>query len=1254
MKKFLLPILLVFLGFSNTFAQGTTNGVPQVGQTKWSVNPFEHALFVENTGQFDTVDAGGKILFESKIGAINAFFTAKGILYRHIETAPLEFGDGKDPDQGGAPKRTFYYLTTEWDGANTNPTIVADEEQTYYYTYPKGTHETYTANVFKKITYQNLYPGIDVVYSFPEGSSNLKYTIVVHPGGDLSKVHLKYSNTSGMAVDGSGNVVVKNDIGTLKESAPVSYYLEDHSPVAVSSQTNNPDESFIASALDNTKTLMVDPAINWTTNPNFTSTSGNDYAYDLDYDNLGNVYVYGGGPYPLQLVKLNAAGAIQWTFNATTMTSSTNFYGDFAVDKKSLENYIVEGWNAGGGARVEKISSGGALMATNPGNSGFNEMWRIESTVCPPSFVVFGNGTCCPDQAWMLDTTMTTCNPVNVIGPLCTTGYHDMALTAADPFGGTAWTATTQSLAYIPQWNNYVISCPLPALAPNNYNVPDGFAFHEIGSMFYSGTTVFNAMNGLACSQSYLYGYNGDTVKQFNKGTGAIIKAINVSATPYTWGGLDVDMCGNVYVGNNNVIQIYDPNLNLTSTLPGLGNIVYDLAVGPYASQLVYACGQNFVCSITLGPPPPPAIVITKGPTTCSACSGVAKATLTLCGNPDTTNVTYRWSNGQTTRTATSLCSGVDTVTISVGCGIFYSDTVTIPTLSGGYTVTRDSANATCANPGNAGVTITGGKPPYTYSWSNGSTTSSTGPVGAGVYCVAMRDNAGCFDTLCITVTGSTLPTITASPKPDTVCSGASVALTATGGVSYVWTPAGSGLSCYNCANPTATPTVTTTYTVVGTDANGCQNRDSVFVDVLPATPMTITAPGDSICSGGALALTASAGFTSYTWTPINSNLSCYNCANPSATPTVTTTYTVTGTTANGCPGKATFTVKVTEPPILAAIPNVSVCTGRTVTLTAFETTGSAGSYQWQPGGSTAQQITINPTVSQIYTVCFTDPCGTVCTSVDVNVLPSPIPNFKADLMQGCAPLCIQFRDLTTLTSGKVSQWTWAFGNGDTLNMQNAVYCYPKSGDFTVTLTTTSDSGCSATLKVLNYISVFSNPVANFTASPQPTNIMSPTIQFTDKSTDAYGITYWYWNFGDNKDSTLSASANPSHTYSDTGTYCAKLGVMNQHGCVDSMTSCVIIDPIFTLYIPDAFTPNGNGVNEVFMAKGNDVKTFEMYIFDRWGMQLFHSTDIMNGWGGTVKGGSTICQEDTYVYLINATDHKNVKHSYTGTVNLIK
>jgi gliding motility-associated-like protein len=256
-----------------------------------------------------------------------------------------------------------------------------------------------------------------------------------------------------------------------------------------------------------------------------------------------------------------------------------------------------------------------------------------------------------------------------------------------------------------------------------------------------------------------------------------------------------------------------------------------------------------------------------------------------------------------------------------------------------------------------------------------------------------------------------------------------------------------------------------------------------------------------------------------------------------------------------------------------------------------------------------------------------------------------------ADTLKGCAPVCVQFTDTSKIGGGKITGWSWNFGDGGTDNVQNPNHCYNTPGVYTVILTVTSDSGCTSTLTINNMISIYSKPKADFILSPQPTTIMAPTIYFTDKSTDINGITTWLWTFGDLTDS-ISAIRNPVHTYGDTGTYCATLRVANAHGCSDSITQCLVIDPQYTLYIPDAFTPNSNGLNDVFMAKGEALKSFDMYVFDRWGLLLFHSSDINKGWNG--KYGKHDCQEDTYVYLINIHDNYDKKHSYIGKVTLLK
>ncbi len=1141
MKFTFYSFLFCVLFSLNLKAQNGTNGTSgsqdQNGsKINWSIDPFEHALFVENKGQFDTVDAGGKILFEAKLGSINAFFTAKGILYRHIETEKLDFSEGKDPDQNGAPKRFFYYLSAQWDGANPNTSIIADEEQTYYYTYPNGTHNTYTANVFKKITYKDLYPGIDVIYTFKNGTSDLEYTIVVHPGGDLSKVHLKYENTNGMQVDASGNVTVKNDIGILKESAAVSYYLENHQPVTVTAQTNNPDESFIASSLDATKTLMIDPAIVWTTNPNFTSSSGNDYAYDLDYDNLGNVYVYGGGPYPFQLVKLNSAGAIQWTFNATTMSSSTNFYGDFATDKKSLENYIVEGWNAGGGARVQKISPTGGLIATDPGNSGFNEMWRIESTVCPQSFVIFGNGTCCPDQAAMLDTTMTTIVPANILGATVTAGYHDMALTAADPMGGSAWTATTQSLLYTAVFNNYLVKVPLPALVPNNYAVADGYTFAEIGSIFYSATTTFNAMNGLACGLNWVYAYDGQTLKKFNKASGALITTAAVSGTPYTWGGLDVDLCDNIYVGNNNVIDIYNSTaLTRTGTLPALSGVIYDLAVAAYTKQLVYACGQNFVSEISLGPPPVSPITIQKGGSTCAPCSGVAKATLMLCGNPDSTNVTYRWSDGETTRTAKTLCTGVDTVTITIGCDIIFKDTVTIKTTGGALTVTTTETNATCTTLGTATATVTGGSAPYTYLWNPSAQTTATATgLSAGTYTITVTDKNGCQGTATATITQPTVVTVTAT-NTNEKCNGGSTATataTATGGTApytYAWTPTGG-------TNATATGLSAGTYTITVKDKNGCTATASVSITQPPPITATISASANILCNGGttgSATVTAGGGTAPYTylWNPGGNT-------NANATGLSATSYTVTVTDNNGC--TATATVTLTQPPLLTAtmgVPTNVLCNGGNNGSAMVTAAGGtpAYTYAWAPAGGTNANGT--GLSAGNYTVTVTDHNG--CTATASVTITQP-PLLTATMGIPTNVLCNggSTGSATVTAAGGTPAYTYAWTPAGGTNA-NATGL--SAGTYTVTIT--DKNGCTAT----STVTITQPAPITLTTTITPATCGNNNGSATVTIIGGTPVYTYLWS--------PSASTTATATGLSAGTY--TITVTDKNGCTQTSTAIV-------------------------------------------------------------------------------------------------
>ncbi len=651
--------------------------------------------------------------------------------------------------------------------------------------------------------------------------------------------------------------------------------------------------------------------------------------------------------------------------------------------------------------------------------------------------------------------------------------------------------------------------------------------------------------------------------------------------------------------------------------------------------------------------------------TTCKVCSGSSVTLTTTITNPTCGNnngaitvtasggsfpYTYLWSpGGQTTATVTGLSIGIYTVTVISGC----DTSKAIDTLTGvSLILTPNQGNIKCNGGSNgfAAIHVTGGVQPYTYSWAPVvSNTDSIFNLSVGSYTVTVTDINGCTTNDTITITQPPILTVSTT-STGTSCNGGSDGCaygTGGGGIpgyTYRWSD--------GQTTDTAKGLSAGTYTVTITDSNLCTATATATVTQPSLLSVTISGP-QMICNNqtGTLKANVSGGTQPYTY--LWSTGSTADTA--TIAPTSTTTYTVVVTDAHKCQTQTTITVTIGSPISVVVTRNHSICEGGNITICASATGGTGGNtYLWQPGNLTGPCISVSPSSSTIYTVTVTDNCGSKASNTGlVSVNPLPKPSFSADVMQGCSPLCIQFRDKTSLAQGQISSWTWMYGNGDTADVRNPVYCYPDTGRYTVTLTAVSDSGCSATLKILNMITVYSHPKAQFTLSPQPTDILNANIQFTDRSSDAYGLSYWWWSFGDGADSTSNLE-NPAHRYQDTGTYCAQLVTMNIHGCIDTVTNCLIIDPVFTLYIPGAFTPNGNGLNEVFMAKGQYIKTFEMYIFDRWGMQLFHSNDINNGWNGTVKGGSIVAQEDTYVYKIIATDSKNKQHSYLGSVSLIK
>ncbi|HET8962585.1 MAG TPA: PKD domain-containing protein, partial [Chitinophagales bacterium] len=260
-------------------------------------------------------------------------------------------------------------------------------------------------------------------------------------------------------------------------------------------------------------------------------------------------------------------------------------------------------------------------------------------------------------------------------------------------------------------------------------------------------------------------------------------------------------------------------------------------------------------------------------------------------------------------------------------------------------------------------------------------------------------------------------------------------------------------------------------------------------------------------------------------------------------------------------------------------------------------------------------------------------------------VKPLPVFRFFAAEKTGCEAFTTSFYDSSYVAGGKVTNRLWNFGDGNLTYREQPTHTFIKAGEYKVTLQLTTSFGCQLTHTLNDLITVNPRPHASFIAAPNDLSIDQPTVQFIDGSTDAV---MWDWDFGDHQTSVIS---NPFHTYRDAGTFTATLIAINKFGCNDTVQQTIRVNAQPALFIPNAFTPgNNDGVNDRFIPVGNGITIFEMYIFDRWGKQLFKTNDLENGWDGRVNETGELVKEGVYVYKIDYTDVLHRSYHYSGSV----
>lgn len=535
--------------------------------------------------------------------------------------------------------------------------------------------------------------------------------------------------------------------------------------------------------------------------------------------------------------------------------------------------------------------------------------------------------------------------------------------------------------------------------------------------------------------------------------------------------------------------------------------------------------------------------------------------------------------------------------------------------------------------------------------------TNNTGSPITGTIIVTPTLNGcpGVPDTFNITVNP---PPVVDAGLDTTVCvgdpAGIGGAPTASGGggapYNYNWTPP-TNLSSTTNSNPNATPSAlgNTTYTVQVTDASGCSAEDSVVVTGMSCCVVNIvdTTMVDVSCFGlcdGSVIVTANGGATQFSldginWVPSNT----FNNLCPGQ-------HTVYASNGN-CSDSVNFTInEPTQISIPAVLTDVTCAGGSDGQIVVAPQGGTPGySYAWTASGAGNSPIASNLTAGQ-YTVTVTDMNGCSLDSTFTINQPPPVNfgSFDGDTIAGCSPLNVEFTN-TTDPNLYVSMF-WELGNGDTSSVSPVSTTYITPGTYDVKLTLTDAAGCQGEVEKLAYITVYDDPTAHFTANPGEVTVFDPTYQFIDLS--QYNIVSWDWNFNNLG---TSNDQNPFFTFpEDTGSHNITLIVVDNHGCIDTVTHTVIVKGEFGVFVPNAFTPDADGKNDGFHPRGFGISElgYSFLIFDRWGEKIFESNDINEPWYGDYKG--KLVQNGVYVWKLDFLDLNGHNHSQVGKVTIIR
>ncbi len=1073
--------------------------------------------------------------------------------------------------------------------------------------------------IYQAIIYKNIYPNIDMRY-YTE-NNQLKYDLVVHPGGNPDNIVMKYRGADKLMVK-AAQVTIHTSVGDVKEMIPHTYqFSKDGNKDVECSYRAGPDNTvlFHVSNYSPSATLIIDPTLIFST---FTGSHSDNWGYTATYDESGSFYsgsitldsdpISNGNLFPV------SPGAYQSTFKGGDATDGSYHY-DITIMKFSSNgvNRVYATYLGGKGNEQPHslvVDQAGNLVIAgrtsssdfpNVNSTGAKDVWKGGYDIILTKLNASGTGLI----------------GSRIIGGTANDGVNIAPKYSSNivPMGQSSlrlnYGDDGRSEVILDKTGNvYLASCTSSTDFPVTGN-----AFQKTNGGKQDGVFIkTNPDLSTILASSYLGGNNDDA---------AFALALNPSDNNvYVVGGTS----SNNLQGTSNGPVVYAANQGgidgfLSIVSNDGGTLVKTSYFGTNGTEVLYGVqfdnlGFPYIMGTTTGVWP----VINATFNQAKGKQFIAKL------KPDISAFIYSTTFGKganypdisPTAFLVDRCENV--YVAGWGGGIEVE--------GGGKAVYNNSKTTGLTVTNNAIKKTTDGNDFYFFvmqknavSQLYGSFFGQTGGLGNHVDGGTSRfDKQGViYEAICANCYGmGTFPTTLNvwSPRNGAGANGCNLAAVKIS---------------FNFAGVAADPRP---FIDGRLDSSGCVPLDVLFKDTVHNAKLYVWKFGD-----GSPDTTTTAFQVVHTYTSIG-------------------TYTVRliaidSTTCN-IADTAYLTIRVrTDKAILNFdISKLPPCQSLNYMFTNTSTPPAGkpfqpGSFTWNFGDGTmapgTSPVTHTYAASGAYLVQLILSDTNYCNYPDTTTQTlrvSPVVKAQFEISDGCAPYNAMFNN--TSLAGK--SFLWNFGDGNTSTDINPVYTYADTGTYVITLVATDSSTCNIVDSTSRTIHVYPKPAADFTTQPLPAQYNTPTI-FSNAST---GATHYVWFFGDGDSTQKNSADTVIHQYEQTNTFNACLVAINLFGCADTICHPVesLINPL--LDVPNAFTPGRFGQNSIIMVKGFGIASMDWKIYNRWGQIVFESNNPFIGWDGTFNGAPQPI--GVYAYTLDATFSDGTKTKKKGDITLIR